>query len=81
MRTVYSPVTGSVDRDLVDKVLFVIRTTDDQHKMVVRNILIDLEKRGEIYKSSYQGWYCTPDETFWTEAELSDHEGDAENPV
>src|SRR5262245_34064143 len=39
---------------------FFIRTTDEEHKKAVHNILRDLEKRGEIYKASYKGWYCTP---------------------
>jgi methionyl-tRNA synthetase len=47
-----------------------IRTTDEGHKKIVQNILLDLEKRGEIYKSSYKGWYCTPCESFWTELQL-----------
>ncbi len=48
------------------------RTTDEQHKVVVQRILTDLEKKGEIYKSSYIGWYCTPCESFWTELQLKD---------
>ena len=49
-----------------------IRTTDEDHKMVVRNILRDLEQRGEIYKADYKGWYCTPCESFWTKLQLAD---------
>ncbi len=49
---------------------FFIRTTDEQHKQTVGNVLRDLENRGEIYKSSYTGWYCTPCESFWTELQL-----------
>src|SRR3989338_3261062 len=45
---------------------YFIRTTDEDHKKVVQNILKDLEKKGEIYKASYKGWYCTPCESFWT---------------
>lgn len=47
-----------------------IRTTENRHKEVVRQILQDLFDRGEIYKDSYEGWYCLPDERFWTEKDL-----------
>ena len=49
---------------------FFIRTTDSEHKKIVQDILRDLESKGEIYKSSYQGWYCTPCESFWKELQL-----------
>lgn len=49
---------------------YFIRTTDADHKKVVQNILRDLEARGEIYKASYKGWYCTPCESFWTQLQL-----------
>ena len=49
---------------------FFIRTTDDEHKKIVGEILRDLEARGEIYKASYKGWYCTPCESFWTALQL-----------
>jgi len=47
-----------------------IRTTDEEHKRIVQDILRDLEARGEIYKASYKGWYCTPCESFWTQLQL-----------
>ncbi|PIQ99644.1 MAG: methionine--tRNA ligase [Nitrospinae bacterium CG11_big_fil_rev_8_21_14_0_20_45_15] len=47
-----------------------IRTTEERHKKIVREILQDLFNRGEIYKDSYEGWYCMPDERFWTEKDL-----------
>ncbi|UCD12038.1 MAG: methionine--tRNA ligase [Nitrospinaceae bacterium] len=47
-----------------------IRTTDERHKKVVREILTRLHDEGEIYRDSYEGWYCTPDERFWTEKDL-----------
>jgi methionyl-tRNA synthetase len=47
-----------------------IRTTEERHKVIVRSILKDLFEKGEIYKASYEGWYCTPDERFWTEKDL-----------
>ncbi len=49
-----------------------IRTTDESHKKIVQNILLDLEQKGEIYKASYKGWYCTPCESFWTKLQLVD---------
>lgn len=49
-----------------------IRTTEPRHKKVVQEILQDLHDRGEIYKDSYEGWYCMPDERFWTEKDLVD---------
>ena len=49
-----------------------IRTTDDYHKKTVQQILSDLEAKGDIYKAAYQGWYCTPCESFWTELQLKD---------
>jgi len=47
-----------------------IRTTDPEHKAFVQKTLQDLEKKGEIYKSKYKGWYCTPCESFWTALQL-----------
>ncbi|MCH7622970.1 MAG: methionine--tRNA ligase [Nitrospinae bacterium] len=47
-----------------------IRTTEERHKVIVRDILQQLFDKGEIYKASYEGWYCTPDERFWTEKDL-----------
>lgn len=49
-----------------------IRTTEDRHVKVVQSIFSRLLEQGDIYKGSYQGWYCIPDETFFTEAELVD---------
>jgi methionyl-tRNA synthetase len=49
-----------------------IRTTDNYHKATVQKVLSDLEKKGDIYKASYKGWYCTPCESFWTELQLKD---------
>ncbi len=49
-----------------------IRTTDDYHKTVVQKVLSELEKKGDIYKASYKGWYCTPCESFWTELQLKE---------
>jgi len=49
-----------------------IRTTDPEHKAVVQEILQMLWDKGEIEKRTYSGWYCTPDERFWTEKEIVD---------
>ncbi len=49
-----------------------IRTTDDQHKKVVQKIFKKLYDNGDIYKGKYEGWYCTPCESFWTESQLVD---------
>ncbi len=47
-----------------------IRTTQDRHKKVVSAIFQRLYDQGDIYKASYEGWYCTPCEAFWTESRL-----------
>jgi len=47
-----------------------IRTTDAEHTRTVQGLLQMLWDRGEIEKRSYTGWYCTPDERFWTEKDL-----------
>ena len=49
-----------------------IRTTEERHKVVVCNILQTLFDRDEIYRDSYEGWYCTPCERFWTEKDLQE---------
>lgn len=49
-----------------------IRTTDDYHVASVQKIFKDLFDKGEIYKGSYKGKYCTPCESFWTESQLVD---------
>ncbi|WP_282929411.1 methionine--tRNA ligase [Anaerococcus sp. Marseille-Q7828] len=49
-----------------------IRSTEDQHEEDVKNIFTKLYDQGDIYKGEYKGYYCTPCETFWTEAQLVD---------
>ncbi|MBQ1902269.1 MAG: methionine--tRNA ligase [Lachnospiraceae bacterium] len=49
-----------------------IRTTDEDHETQVKKIFKKLYDKGDIYKSSYEGWYCTPCESFWTESQLVD---------
>ncbi len=55
-----------------------IRTTEERHAKVVQNIFDRLFEQGDIYKSEYEGWYCTPCETFWTANRLA--EGKCPNP-
>ncbi len=49
-----------------------IRTTDGYHVKAVQKIFKTLHDKGEIYKGQYEGWYCTPCESFWTETQLKD---------
>ena len=49
-----------------------IRTTDDYHEKQVQKIFKKLYDQGDIYKGSYEGLYCTPCESFWTESQLVD---------
>ena len=49
-----------------------IRTTDADHKKQVQKIFKKLYDKGDIYKGSYEGLYCTPCESFWTESQLVD---------
>ncbi|SHH06227.1 methionine--tRNA ligase [Desulfosporosinus lacus] len=49
-----------------------IRTTEERHQVVVQRIFTKLFEQGDIYKSEYSGWYCTPCETFWMENKLID---------
>ncbi|MBQ4062379.1 MAG: methionine--tRNA ligase [Christensenellaceae bacterium] len=49
-----------------------IRTTDDRHVKVVQKIFKQLYDQGDIYKSEYEGWYCTPCESFWLDRQLVD---------
>ncbi len=49
-----------------------IRTTDDYHVRSVQNIFKKLYDKGDIYKGHYEGWYCTPCESFFTETQVTD---------
>lgn len=49
-----------------------IRTTDDYHEQTVQKIYEKLLESGDLYKAEYEGWYCTPCESFWTESQLVD---------
>jgi len=49
-----------------------IRTTEERHKRAVQKALQILFDKGDIYKASYEGWYCLSDERFWMEKDLKD---------
>ena len=49
-----------------------IRTTDDHHERAVAHIFKKLYEQGDIYKGHYEGWYCTPCESFFTDTQLVD---------
>ena len=49
-----------------------IRTTDERHVEGVQKIFKRLYDQGDIYKAEYEGWYCTPCESFWTELQLKE---------
>ncbi len=51
---------------------YFIRTSDEKHVEAVQKIFKRLYEQGDIYKSEYEGWYCTPCESFWTESQLVD---------
>ena len=52
-----------------------IRTTDDRHQKVVQKIFKKFYEQGDIYKSAYEGYYCTPCESFWTPTQLVEKDG------
>ncbi|MDR2163218.1 MAG: methionine--tRNA ligase [Clostridiales Family XIII bacterium] len=47
-----------------------IRTTEDRHKLRVQEIFRKIYEAGDIYRGVYEGWYCTPCESFWTDTQL-----------
>lgn len=49
-----------------------MRTTDKEHIAVVQELMQKLYDKGEIERRTYEGWYCTPDERFWTEKDIVD---------
>ncbi len=83
----YAEAEGCTPKEYVDKVAgeikdicdvlntsydYFIRTTDEKHEKVVQKIFKKLYDQGDIYKSNYEGLYCTPCESFWTESQLVD---------
>lgn len=65
-------------RNLWDKMLIThddfIRTSEDRHQKVVQDIFKKIYDQGDIYKSEYEGRYCTPCETFFTERQLGENQ-------
>lgn len=51
---------------------YFVRTTQKEHEGVVQDVFRRILKKGDIYKGMYEGWYCVPDESFWTENQLVD---------
>ena len=51
---------------------YFIRTTDDYHEKVVARIFKKFHDKGDIYKGHYEGWYCTPCESFFTSTQVVD---------
>jgi len=49
-----------------------IRTTERRHKTVVQHYIKQLMDKGDIYLDEYEGWYCVPDESYWTETQVVD---------
>ena len=64
IRTIWDGVNVGYDR--------FIRTTDEDHIRTVQKIFKKFYEQGDIYKGEYEGWYCTPCESFWTESQLVD---------
>ena len=62
IRTVWDGVNTSYDK--------FIRTTDGEHVRTVQKLFRRFYEQGDIYKGEYEGWYCTPCESFWTESQL-----------
>ncbi len=52
-----------------------IRTTDERHEKIVQKIFRQFYEQGDIYKSEYEGMYCTPCESFWTPSQLVEKDG------
>ncbi len=64
IKAVWDTVGASYDKFM--------RTTDDYHVETVQKVFKKLYDQGDIYKGSYEGWYCVPDESFFTESQVVD---------
>jgi len=64
LKGIWSTVNSSHD--------YFIRTTDADHMLAVQHIFTKLYEQGDIYKDEYEGWYCTPDESFYTDTQVVD---------
>ncbi len=51
---------------------YFIRTSDPEHERIVQQIIDKIAKTGDIYPGFYEGWYCVPDESFWTDLQLKE---------
>ena len=51
---------------------YFVRTTDKDHEKIVQKIFEKLYEKGDIYKDNYEGWYCVPCESFWTERQVGE---------
>jgi methionyl-tRNA synthetase len=49
-----------------------IRTTDPEHERIAQDIVKRLHASGDVYLGEYEGWYCVPDESYWTDLQLAD---------
>ncbi|MFH1449525.1 MAG: methionine--tRNA ligase [bacterium] len=49
---------------------YFIRTTEERHIQVVQEVFLKIYQKGDIYLGNYEGWYCIPCETYWTEKQL-----------
>ena len=54
------------------KYYYFIRTTEPRHEKAVQDIFEYFLQKGDIYKGEYEGWYCMPCETYFTETQLVD---------
>ena len=59
---------------------YFIRTTDDYHERAVQKIFKRFYDKGDIYKDYYEGWYCTPCESFFTESQVTESAPTAADP-
>ncbi len=62
----------SLWRDLNLSYDYFVRTTDESHMKTVKYFINKMIENGDVYKGKYEGWYCIPCETFWTEEDLKD---------
>jgi len=59
------------EKDFVDSIVpHFIRTTDTVHEKSVQKVLDIMKEKGDIYKGKYEGWFCTPCETFWADNQV-----------
>ncbi|MBM7558949.1 methionine--tRNA ligase [Marinitoga litoralis] len=54
---------------------YFVRTTDEQHMKTVQFFVQKMLENGDIYKGKYEGWYCVPCETYWTNDEIEEKDG------